>query len=112
MRNAWCLVLGACCLVLGALSADACTGFYVGRKVSADGTTMIGRTVDAAPWNGPMREVRFERIEIVDGKALLDVSVWSSDAITNQDWSVATNGVIEVPAPGKQGFFILKSKGK
>ena len=25
-------------------------------------------------------------------------------------WGVATNGVIEVPAPGKQGFFILKSK--
>ena len=39
----------------------ACTGFYVGKGVSADGTTMIGRTVDAAPWNGPMREERFER---------------------------------------------------
>ena len=61
MKSAWSLVLGALCLVLGALSADACTGFYVGKKVSADGTTMIGRTVDAVPWNGPMREVRFER---------------------------------------------------
>ena len=55
MKSAWSLVLGALCLVLGALSADACTGFYVGKKVSADGTTMIGRTVDAVPWNGPMR---------------------------------------------------------
>ena len=44
----------------GDLPGDG-TGFYVGRKVSADGTTMIGRTVDAEPFNGPMREVRFER---------------------------------------------------
>ena len=43
--------------------AFACTGFYVGKKVSADGTTLIGLTVVAAPWNGPMREVRFERGE-------------------------------------------------
>ena len=57
------LVLGAWCLAFGALSADACTGFYVGRKVSADATTLIGRTVDAAPWNGPMRIARFERGE-------------------------------------------------
>ena len=56
------LVVGGC-LALGALNADACTGFYVGKEVSADGTTLIGRTVDAAPWNGPMREQRFERGE-------------------------------------------------
>ena len=31
-------------------------------------------------------------------------------AVTNQNWSVATNGVITVPAPGKQGFFYLMSK--
>ena len=57
--------------MLGALSADACTGFYVGKKVSADGTTMLGRTVDAAPWNGPMYLSRFERGErsYADGTA-------------------------------------------
>ena len=46
----------------------------------------------------------------MDGKAYLDVSVYTSDTITNQNWSVATNGVIEVPAGGKQGFFYLMSK--
>lgn len=46
----------------------------------------------------------------MDGKALLDVSVYTSNTLTNENWSVATNGVIEVPAEGKQGFFILKSK--
>ena len=51
-----------------------------------------------------------ETIAVRDGKALLDVSVYTSDTITNENWSVATNGVIVVPAPWKQGFFILKSK--
>ena len=51
-----------------------------------------------------------EKIAIIDGKAYLDVSVYTSDTLTNQNWSVATNGVIEVPAGGKQGFFYLMSK--
>ena len=51
-----------------------------------------------------------EKVAIIDGKAYLDVSVYTSDTITNQNWSVATNGVIEVPAEGKQGFFYLMSK--
>ncbi len=59
------LVVSCWLLVIGgwAIETFACTGFYVGKAVSADGTTMIGRTVDAAPWNGPMREARFERGE-------------------------------------------------
>ena len=60
--------------------------------------------------SGSISPAEFERVDIVDGVALLGVSVYTSDAITNENWSVATNGVIEVPAPGKQGFFILKSK--
>ena len=34
--------LGVVCLVLGAGPADACTGMYAGKGVTADGTTMIG----------------------------------------------------------------------
>ena len=37
-------------LLFAASAALACTGMYAGRKVSADGTVLIGRTVDAAPW--------------------------------------------------------------
>ena len=33
--------------VAAGAAAEACTGFYVGRKVSADGTTIIARTVDS-----------------------------------------------------------------
>ena len=60
--------------------------------------------------SGAISGAEFDKVAIMDGKAYLDVSVYTSDAITNQNWSVATNGVIEVPAPGKQGFFYLMSK--
>ena len=68
---------------------------------------------------GSISPAEFERIDIIDGKALLDVSVYTNALLEvekvggggDSGWSVATNGVIEVPAPGKQGFFILKSKG-
>ena len=60
--------------------------------------------------SGAVSGAEFESVQIVDGKAYLGVSVWTSDTITNQNWSVATNGVIEVPAEGKTGFFILQSK--
>lgn len=59
---------------------------------------------------GAISGAEFDQMEIVGGKAYLDVSVYTSDTITNQNWSVATNGVIEVPAEGKQGFFYLMSK--
>ena len=59
---------------------------------------------------GAISGAEFEQVQIVGGKAYLDVSVYTSDTITNQNWSVATNGVIEVPAEGKQGFFYLMSK--
>ena len=62
--------------------------------------------------SGAISGAEFEAVQIVDGKAYLDVSVFTSDTVTNQNWSVATNGVIEVPAPGKQGFFILQSKSQ
>ena len=41
--------------------AFACTGMYAGRKVSADGTVLIGRTVDTPPWTCCFRAVRVPR---------------------------------------------------
>ncbi len=40
----------ALALAMCAAGAMACTGMYAGRKVSADGTVLIGRTVDTSPW--------------------------------------------------------------
>ena len=85
------------------------------EDVVINGETIARRKVIAAGFpaetpSGAVSPAEFERIDIIDGKAYLGVSVYTSDTITNENWSVATNGVIEVPAPGKQGFFILKSK--
>lgn len=46
MKRALLLVVACAC----ATGGFACTGLYAGRKVSADGTVLIGRTVDTAPW--------------------------------------------------------------
>ena len=54
----------------------------------------------------------FDAVQIVDGKAYLGVSVYTNSEVkaTDEGWGVATNGVIEVPAEGKSGFFYLMSK--
>ena len=41
------VIMGLSALV--PVAGGACTGFYVGRKVSSDGTTLIARTVDSHP---------------------------------------------------------------
>ena len=93
--------------------------------VTVNGTTMsmsrfVAPALGAASSqpSGSISGAEFERIDIVDGKAYLDVSVWTNASLEvekvggggDSGWGVATNGVIEVPAPGKQGFFILQSK--
>lgn len=46
--------LGVACMVLAAGVADACTGMYAGKGVTADGSVLIGRTVDFSPYNATM----------------------------------------------------------
>ncbi len=55
-------------VALAASRAAACTGMYAGRKVSADGTVLIGRTVDTAPWTSCHRIVVTPRVENVPGR--------------------------------------------
>ena len=55
-------------LAVCAASAFACTEFYVGRDVSADGTVLIARTVDSPPWNGSHRCEVTPRVENAPGR--------------------------------------------
>ena len=48
------LKLSALCLVLSAGMAEACTGMYAGKMATADGSILIGRTVDFSPYNATM----------------------------------------------------------
>ena len=61
---------------------------------------------------GAISGAEFAAVEIVDGKARLDVSVYTNSKLTAtiEGWGFATNDVIVVPAPDKQGFFYLMSK--
>ncbi|MDO5318662.1 MAG: C69 family dipeptidase [bacterium] len=46
----------------------ACTGMYAGKAVSAEGTILIGRTVDTAPWTACHRFVATPRISDQPGR--------------------------------------------
>ena len=96
------VILGKNVLAVFADSVPVSATVTIGSMRNALGVT-------AQP-SGAISGAKFERIDIVDGKAYLGVRVYTSDSITNQNWSVATNGVIVVPAQGKQGFFYLMSK--
>ena len=48
-RHAHATFFSTMLLAFSQLTASACTGFYVGKKVSADGSTLLGRTVDSRP---------------------------------------------------------------
>ena len=87
-------------------------GAYLPRKVKvpASVAATLPISVEGGGPSGAISGAEFDKVAIMDGKAYLDVSVYTSDTLTNQNWSVATNGVIEVPAEGKQGFFYLMSK--
>ena len=60
MTEAWTVALA---VVLACPFVFACTGMYVGKKVSSDGTLLIGRTVDTPPWSCCFRAVRVPRGE-------------------------------------------------
>ena len=59
--------------------AFACTGMYAGRKVSADGTVLIGRTVDSPPWTSCFRAVKIPRGEDVKHAYVCTPSVSALD---------------------------------
>ncbi len=58
MTEAWTVALA---VVLACPFVFACTGMYVGKKVSSDGTLLIGRTVDTPPWSCCFRATRVPR---------------------------------------------------
>ena len=43
---------------LAAAAAFACSGFYIGKAATADGTILVGRTQDSPPWNLCFRVVK------------------------------------------------------
>jgi len=50
------------------VSADACTGLYIGKKASASGATLLCRTVDTPPTTRQFRNVVRECVENAPGR--------------------------------------------
>ena len=61
-------IIVSSCAVGAVLAAAACTGMYAGKAVSADGTILIGRTVDTAPWTSCHRFVATPRVADKPGR--------------------------------------------
>ena len=57
-------------LLLGLWACFACTGFYVGKECSADGSVLLGRTVDL----GELERLRGKKMSVMDVAALLGKS--------------------------------------
>ena len=64
-------LLLAIAMIVSSTSAFACTGFYVGKKASASGTTVIGHTVDSSTTSQTVTYV-IPRVENEPGR------VWSN----------------------------------
>ena len=61
------LMTAALALAGGLWAAEACTGFYVGKKVSKDGSIILGRTIDHGQVGGS-RTVIVSRVENQPGR--------------------------------------------
>ncbi len=55
-------------LLAAGYKAAACTGMYAGKGVSADGTVLIARTVDSAPWTSCHRFVAHPAVRNKPGR--------------------------------------------
>ena len=60
-EKVWMSLLLTFSLLLFTSAADACTGMYAGKKVTTDGSVLIGRTVDFSPYNATMYQQICER---------------------------------------------------
>ena len=67
--------------------------------------------LDAAGAVGQISPAEVESIAIVNGRAQLGVAVYTNGQLeaSSEGWGKATSTVIDVPAEGKQGFFVLKT---
>ena len=94
------------------IGVNALAGFAADVPVHGLAATVLNDSIIAPA--GAISGAEPEKVAIVDGKAYLDVSVYTNSEVKargeGEGWGVATNGVIEVPAEGKSGFFYLMSK--
>ncbi len=97
-----------------AAAACACTGMYAGRQVSEDGTVLLGRTVDSAPWNGCHRYVVTPRVEDVPGRVFRSTATHFRWVLPDTTWhyvgtpavSTMKHGALDSACANERGFVV------
>jgi len=97
--------------LLAASAATACTGFYVGKDASVDGTVLIGRTVDEPPWTASHRLQITPRVENAAGRVYRSVKTkfeWKLPATT---WRMVSTPRLLTYNRGQRDSVCLNEKG-
>ena len=106
-----CPALVAAALVLLPGLSWACTGLYAGKKATADGVTIIARTVDAPPWTAGHRIDVQPRVENAPGRqyrALVSGVTWDLPATT---WHCVSTPRMTVHGRGRMDSACVNEKG-
>ena len=101
-------------MALAAAAVCACTGMYAGRQVSEDGTVLLGRTVDSAPWTACHRYVVTPRVENMPGRVYRSTRKQFSWVLPATTWhyvstptvSAMGHGVMDSACANERGFVI------
>lgn len=103
----------AATMALGSVSAQACTGLYVGKEASADGTTIIARSEDISPSDYQKVHKVVAHVENRPGRVLEDINGFSMPlpATTYQytmmsDYSTAGDGIYPAVCSNEMGVSI------
>ena len=94
--------------------AVACTGMYAGKQVSEDGTVLLGRTVDSAPWTACHRYVVTPRVENVPGRVFRSTRTHFRWALPATTWhyvgtptvSSMKKGIMDSACSNERGFVV------
>ena len=108
-----CGVVLAATVALSNVSALACTGVYVGKEASADGTIIIARSEDISPSDYPKLHTVVAGVEDEPGRVLEDINGFSMElpATTYQytmmsDYSDAGDGIYPAVCTNEMGVAI------
>ena len=99
---------------LAAADLFACTGMYVGRKVSADGNVILARTVDCAPWTCCHRFAVTPRVANAPGRVFRSEKTGATWPLPETTWKFVSTpiylsfrrGVMDSAAANERGLAI------
>lgn len=103
----------AAAMLLGSVNAMACTGLYVGKDASAEGTTIIARSEDISPSDYTKLHYVVDHVDNVPGRFLEDINGFklplpatTYQYTTMSDYSTAGDGVYAAVCTNEYGVAV------